>query len=68
MPVIVDSQAVSAKEYDPGFVAIQYYGYLRRAPEQEGYQAWLKYLREHPGDYKTMVWGFVESQEYVNRF
>jgi hypothetical protein len=65
---IVDSQAVSVKEYDPGFVAIQYYGYLRRAPEQEGYQAWLKYLREHPGDYKTMVWGFVESQEYVNRF
>jgi len=65
---IVDSNAVSTKEFDPAFVAIQYYGYLRRAPEQTGYNSWLKYLGEHPGDYKTMVWGFVESSEYVNRF
>ena len=65
---IVDSAAVSAKEFDPAFVAVQYYGYLRRAPEVTGYNAWLNYLRSHPGDYKTMIWGFVESQEYVNRF
>ena len=65
---IVDSAELQAKEYDPAFVAIQYYGYLRRAPEKAGYDAWLNYLRSHPGDYKTMVWGFVYSQEYVNRF
>jgi hypothetical protein len=65
---IVDSQELQAKEYDPAFVAIQYYGYLRRAPEVTGYNAWLNYLKSHPGDYKTMIWGFVESQEYVNRF
>lgn len=65
---IVDSNAVSTKEFDPAFVAIQYYGYLRRAPESTGYNNWLTYLREHPGEYNTMVWGFVESQEYVNRF
>jgi hypothetical protein len=65
---IVDSQAVSAKEYDPAFVAVQYYGYLRRAPEQQGYNNWLNYLKSHPGDYKTMIWGFIESTEYVNRF
>ena len=65
---IVDSNEVQTKEYDPAFVAIQYYGYLRRAPETTGYNAWLNYLRTHPGDYKTMIWGFVESQEYVNRF
>ena len=65
---IIDSQTLQDKEYDPAFVAIQYYGYLRRAPEQAGYDAWLGYLRAHPGDYKTMVWGFVYSQEYFNRF
>ena len=64
---IVESNELYVKEYDPGFVAMQYYGYLRRAPEKEGYDAWLKYLREHPGDYKTMVWGFVYSSEYRNR-
>jgi len=65
---IIDSQQLQDKEYDPAFVAIQYYGYLRRAPEQSGYDAWLNYLRTHPGDYKTMVWGFVYSAEYFNRF
>jgi hypothetical protein len=65
---IADSSEVQAKEYDPSFVAIQYYGYLRRAPETAGYNAWLNYLRSHPGDYNTMVWGFVYSTEYVNRF
>jgi hypothetical protein len=65
---IIDSQQLQDKEYDPAFVAIQYYGYLRRAPETTGYEAWLNYLRTHPGDYKTMVWGFVYSSEYFNRF
>jgi hypothetical protein len=64
---IVDSTELYIKEYDPGFVAMQYYGYLRRAPEPEGYNNWLTYLRNHPGDYKTMVWGFVYSGEYRNR-
>ena len=65
---IVDSNEVQQKEFDPSFVAIQYYGYLRRAPEVTGYNAWLNYLKANPGDYNTMVWGFVESSEYVNRF
>ncbi|MGH9945238.1 MAG: DUF4214 domain-containing protein [Pyrinomonadaceae bacterium] len=65
---IVDSSAVQNKELNPGFVAMQYYGYLRRKPEADGYNDWLNYLNAHPGDYKTMVWGFVYSQEYHLRF
>ena len=65
---IVESPEVQSKEYDPSFVAIQYYGYLRRAPETQGYNNWLNYLRAHPGNYNTMVWGFLYSQEYINRF
>jgi len=64
---ISESQELTAKEYDPAFVAMQYYGYLRRAPETKGYNNWLTYLRGNPGDYKTMVWGFVYSTEYRNR-
>lgn len=64
---IVESAEVEAKEFDPAFVAMQYYGYLRREPETEGYNNWLAYLRSHPRDYKTMVWGFVYSAEYRNR-
>jgi hypothetical protein len=64
---IVESSEFNAKEYDSAFVAMQYYGYLRRAPETEGYNNWLTYLRNNPGDYKTMVWGFVYSSEYRNR-
>jgi len=64
---IIESPEVNAKEYDPAYVAMQYYGYLRREPEAEGYNAWLTYLRANPGNYKTMVWGFVYSPEYRNR-
>ena len=64
---IIEGQEVREKLRDPSFVAIQYYGYLRREPEQAGFDAWLNYLRQHPGDYKTMVWGFVYSSEYRNR-
>jgi hypothetical protein len=64
---IVESAELDAKEFNPAFVAMQYYGYLRREPEAEGYNAWLKYLSNNPGDYKTMVWGFVYSSEYRNR-
>jgi hypothetical protein len=64
---IVESAELEAKEFDPAYVAMQYYGYLRREPEAEGYNAWLTYLRANPGDYKTMVWGFVYSPEYRNR-
>ncbi|HEX8128657.1 MAG TPA: hypothetical protein VF527_06095 [Pyrinomonadaceae bacterium] len=64
---IIESAEVNAKEFDPAYVAMQYFGYLRREPEAEGYNAWLTYLRANPGDYKTMVWGFVYSPEYRNR-
>jgi hypothetical protein len=47
---------------------MQYYGYLRRTPEEAGYQNWLSYLTSHPGDFRTMVNGFVNSTEYRLRF
>ncbi len=50
------------------FVASQYYGYLRRTPDTNGFNGWVSYLSEHPGDFRTMVNGFVNSIEYRLRF
>jgi hypothetical protein len=65
---IVDSQEEQNHEFNPAFVFMQYVGYLRRDPDPNGYQDWLTYLNTHPGDFNTMVWGFVDSAEYRHRF
>jgi len=65
---IVDSTQVFQLEFNNGFVAMQYYGYLRRAPEAAGYNAWLRVINNNPNDFRTMVHGFVNSLEYRMRF
>ena len=65
---IVDSQPFVAKEFNRIFVLMQYFGYLRRDPEAFGFNAWLNYLNANPTDFRTMVFGFVNSQEYRSRF
>ncbi|HEX8459288.1 MAG TPA: FG-GAP-like repeat-containing protein [Pyrinomonadaceae bacterium] len=63
---IADSDTVGAREFDNAFVAMQYYGYLRRKPDADGYAAWLAVLQR--GDTRTMVAGFLNSPEYKLRF
>lgn len=63
---VAESDEVGAREFDNAFVAMQYYGYLRRKPEAAGYEAWLGVLRR--GDIRTMVNGFMDSAEYKLRF
>ncbi|HLL14658.1 MAG TPA: matrixin family metalloprotease [Pyrinomonadaceae bacterium] len=65
---IVESPAVESKEFNPAFVAMQYFGYLKRDPEPEGFNAWLNYLNANSNDFRTMVNGFVNSKEYRSRF
>ena len=65
---IVESPGVESKEFNPAFVAMQYFGYLKRDPETEGFNAWLNYLNTHADDFRTMVNGFVNSREYRSRF
>jgi hypothetical protein len=65
---IADSDQVFNLEFNQAFVAMQYYGYLRRTPEVGGYEAWLTYLNGHPTDSRTMVNGFMNSAEYRLRF
>jgi uncharacterized repeat protein (TIGR01451 family) len=65
---VVESDEVGAVEYKGAFVAMQYYGYLRRTPEESGYQAWLRVITEDPNNIRIMVNGFMNSAEYRLRF
>jgi hypothetical protein len=66
--LIADSQEVVGLEYNNAFVAVQYYGYLRRKPETSGYNAWLDAIGRRGESFRTMVNGFVNSTEYKLRF
>jgi hypothetical protein len=65
---LVESDEVGAAEYNGAFVAMQYYGYLRRTPEEDGYRAWLRVISQDPNNVRLMVNGFMNSQEYRLRF
>jgi hypothetical protein len=65
---IADSDQVFNAEFNRAFVAMQYYGYLRRTPDTAGYNSWLNYLLANPNDSRTMVNGFLNSPEYKLRF
>ena len=65
---IVESDEVSAREFNPAFVLMQYFGYLRRDPDSQGYADWLRTINANPNDTRSMVNGFVNSIEYRLRF
>jgi hypothetical protein len=65
---VVQSSEVGSAEYHGAFVSMQYYGYLRRTPEQDGYDAWLRVIRQDPNNIRIMVNGFMNSVEYKLRF
>jgi YVTN family beta-propeller protein len=65
---VVDHPDANSKEFNPAFVAMQYFGYLRRDPEPQGYANWLATINANPADFRSMVNGFVNSPEYQLRF
>jgi hypothetical protein len=52
------------------FVAMEYFGYLRRDPDTPGFNFWLNKLNTFNGDYikAEMVKAFMQSIEYRQRF
>ena len=65
---IVESQAVFDKDFNRAFVAMQYFGYLRRDPDTIGFQNWLDTLNADPNNFRHMIFGFLFSTEYRQRF
>ena len=64
---VIESPQVSARFVNRGFVTMQYFGYLQRNPDADGFNAWLNVL-DGTGDFRTMINGFVNSVEYQLRF
>jgi hypothetical protein len=64
---IADSDQVTALEYNRAFVAVQYYGYLRRTPELQGFTNNLNAIQSGTSP-REMINGFLNSTEYRLRF
>ena len=75
---VAEHPALIQSEFRRAFVLMQYYGYLRRnpddAPERDlnfgGWAFWLGKLNENNGNYvrAEMVKAFLDASEYRNRF
>jgi uncharacterized protein DUF4214 len=65
---IVESQAVADRFFNRAFVAMQYFGYLRRDPDTVGYNNWVTTLNADPNNFRHMIFGFLFSNEYRQRF
>lgn len=66
---VIEVPDFKAREYNPAWVLMEYFGYLRRDAEQDGYDFWLNVLNtREPGNYRGMVCSFITSAEYQLRF
>jgi glucose/arabinose dehydrogenase len=63
-----DDAAFRAAMFNRGFVLVQYFGYLKRDPDQPGYDFWLNILNQQPANARGMVCAFVTAAEYQQRF
>jgi hypothetical protein len=73
---VAENQKLYNAEFNRAFVLMQYFGYLRRNPndgqdtDYTGYEFWLNKLTAFNGNFVNaeMVKAFVTSVEYRNRF
>lgn len=73
---ICENEAFRVREFNRAFVLMQYFGYLRRTPDDapdinfNGYNFWLAKLNQFRGNFQQaeMVKAFINSEEYKLRF
>ena len=73
---VADDAMLRAAEFNRAFVLMEYFGYLRRSPNElpdinfDGYNFWLNKLNEFNGNFvhAEMVKAFILSIEYRQRF
>jgi serine protease AprX len=68
--LIVDNDGFTQAKSNKMFVMMEYFGYLRRDPDPDGYQFWLNKLNQFNSNFEQaeMVKAFIVSGEYRNRF
>ncbi len=73
---VAENQNLATAEFNRAFVLMQFFGYLRRNPndlpdsDYTGYEFWLNKLNQFNGNYNAaeMVKAFIVSIEYRQRF
>jgi hypothetical protein len=67
---VVENEGFTRAKLDQMFVMMEYFGYLRRDPDDSGYQFWLNKLNQFGGNFEQaeMVKAFLVSGEYRARF
>ena len=67
---IAENEGFVRAKQNEMFVMMQYFGYLRRDPDESGYQFWLRKLNQFNGNFEQaeMVKAFLVSGEYRARF
>jgi hypothetical protein len=67
---IAENERFAAAKRNEIFVMMEYFGYLRRDPDEGGFQFWLNKLNQFNGDFERaeMVKAFITSTEYRDRF
>jgi cytochrome c peroxidase len=73
---VAENTTFASQEFNRAFVLMQYFGYLRRNPNDapdgnfDGYNFWLTKLNQFNGNYiqAEMVKAFLSSIEYRHRF
>lgn len=76
--LVAENATLKSQEFNRAFVLMQYFGYLRRNPDDPpeptldfaGYNFWLNKLNQANGDFISaeMVKAFITSSEYRARF
>jgi hypothetical protein len=63
-------QAFYEQQFTRAFVQLEYFGYMKRDPDEAGYAFWLGKLNQFGGDFVAaeMVLAFISSPEYRARF
>jgi hypothetical protein len=63
-------QAFYNSEFNRAFVELEYFGYMKRDPDDAGYAFWLGKLNQFSGNFVNaeMVLAFISSPEYRARF
>jgi predicted extracellular nuclease len=67
---IAENDRVVCAKLNEMFVMMEYFGYLRRDPDEAGFRFWLNKLNEFHGNFEDadMVKAFIVSGEYRSRF
>lgn len=73
---VAENGALAQAEFNKAFVLMQYFGYLKRNPndgpdsDYSGYEFWLAQLNRHNGNFvqAELVKAFINSTEYRSRF